>query len=83
MHKRRVTREGRVNIPAELLAAFRIKENDYVEVSHNTQSIIIKPFKDKQYCAITGKLARKGQMIGDVFVSEEGIKLIKDLKEES
>lgn len=77
-HKRRVTKEGRVNIPVEYMDKFRIQEDDYVEVSANKQGIIIKKYRESNVCAITGKIASHGKTIGEVFISEEGLELLKN-----
>lgn len=76
-HKRRVTKEGRVNIPVEYLEKFRIQEDDYVTVDANRQCIMIKKFRDTNVCAITGKTASHGKMVGEVFISEEGLEQLK------
>ncbi|MEK5105016.1 AbrB/MazE/SpoVT family DNA-binding domain-containing protein [Cytobacillus sp. FSL M8-0252] len=77
MHKRKVTKEGRVNIPIEYLEQFRIKENDFVEVTANRTSIIIKKFHDKSICDITGKVSKNLMKIGNAYISKEGIEMIK------
>ncbi|MCM3405460.1 AbrB/MazE/SpoVT family DNA-binding domain-containing protein [Cytobacillus oceanisediminis] len=77
MHKRKVTKEGRVNIPAELLAMFRIKEDDWVEVTSNRTSIIIKKFNDPQICAVTGKVSKNLMKFGETYISKEGLEIIK------
>lgn len=77
MHKRKVTKEGRVNIPIELLEQFRIKENDFVEVTNNRTSIIIKKFQDNRVCSITGKVSRNLIKVGNAYISKEGLELIK------
>lgn len=82
MHKRKVTKEGRVTIPIEYLERFRIKEDDFVEVTSNRQGIIIKKFKETNVCAITGKVSKNLEQIGDVFVSREGLELMKKKLEE-
>jgi|APAga8741244001_1050109.scaffolds.fasta_scaffold37673_2 transcriptional pleiotropic regulator of transition state genes len=78
MHKRKITKEGRVNIPAEILHLFRLKEEDEVVISHNKSSIIIKPFVDQGRCAITGKPSSNLTKIGESYISKEGLKLIAD-----
>lgn len=77
MHKRKVTKEGRVNIPIELLEQFRIKENDFVEVTSNRTSIIIKKFQDKTVCSVTGKVSKNLMKIGNAYISKEGLEIIK------
>lgn len=77
MHKRKVTKEGRVNIPVEYLDKFRIKENDMVEVTTNRQGIVIKKYKETRVCAITGRAAKHLIPVGDVYVSKEGFELLK------
>lgn len=77
MHKRKVTKEGRVNIPIELLEQFRIKENDFVEVTSNRTSIIIKKFQDKTVCSVTGKVSKNLMQIGNAYISKEGLEIIK------
>ncbi|MED3677096.1 MULTISPECIES: AbrB/MazE/SpoVT family DNA-binding domain-containing protein [Bacillus] len=78
MHLRKVTKEGRVNIPAELLERFTIKEEDYVEITSNRSSIIIRKHRDRKVCAITGKVSKNLQKIGDAYISREGLELIKE-----
>lgn len=77
MHKRRVTKEGRVNIPVELLERFRIKENDYVSVTANRQHILIKKYTDASVCSVTGKVSSHLTQVGDAFISKEGFEMLK------
>jgi AbrB family transcriptional regulator, transcriptional pleiotropic regulator of transition state genes len=78
MHKRKVTKEGRVNIPIELLGKFRIQENDFVEITSNKTSIIIKKYVDEQVCFITGKVSKNLIKIGNAYISKEGLKILKE-----
>ncbi|MED5094493.1 AbrB/MazE/SpoVT family DNA-binding domain-containing protein [Bacillus safensis] len=77
MHLRKVTKEGRVNIPVELLEMFRIKENDFVEVTANRSSIVIRKHKESRVCSITGKVSRNLYKIGEAYISKEGLELIQ------
>lgn len=83
MHKRRVTKEGRVNIPVEFLERFRIREDDYVEVSSNRQHILIKKFREADVCAVTGKVSKHLIKVGDAYLSKEGIRIIMETMDES
>lgn len=78
--KRRVTREGRVNIPIDYLKTFGIKYNDYVDVSHNDTEIIIRKLPKEGFCPITNKVFPKNELtkIGETTVSKEGLKLLED-----
>ncbi|MGG1021114.1 AbrB/MazE/SpoVT family DNA-binding domain-containing protein [Bacillus altitudinis] len=78
MHLRKVTKEGRVNIPTELLERFTIKENDYVEVTSNRSSIIIRKHRDRKVCAITGKVSKNLFKVGEAYISKEGLEMIKE-----
>lgn len=81
-----VSPENRVIIPPEYLKAHNIKAGDKVEVTMTSTYIKIQKYYEKNVCVITGKLSRKGQMVGEAFISNEGLKIIqerlKDLKHE-
>lgn len=77
MHTRKITKEGRVNIPVEYLDIFGLKENDIVEVSVNRTSIIIKKHRDEKVCVVTGKISNNLIHIGGSYFSKEGISLLK------
>lgn len=77
MHKRKITKEGRVNIPVEFLERFRIKEDDFVEVTSNRQFILIKKFKEANVCSVTGKVSKHLKKVGEAYVSKEGFEIIK------
>lgn len=81
-HKRRVTKEGRVNIPVEFLERFNIQVNEFVEVAANNEGIIIKKYVDKNVCAITQKVYEESELypVGNVYVSKEGLELLKGLE---
>lgn len=81
LHKRKVTKEGRVNIPVEYLEQFKIQEDDIVTVTANKQSIMIRKFKETSVCAITGKIGVKMTRIGDVAISDEGLEIIQKAME--
>lgn len=79
MHLRKITKEGRVNIPVEILKQFNLNENEIVEVSSNEHSIIINKHKPETICSITGKTFKKSDLavIGSAYISQEGFELIK------
>lgn len=77
MHTRKITKEGRVNIPVEYLDIFDLKENDIVEVSTNRTSIIIKKHRDEKVCVVTGKVSDNIIKVGDCYLSKEGLSLLK------
>jgi transcriptional pleiotropic regulator of transition state genes len=77
MHKRRVTKEGRVNIPQEIMERFDIKEDDFVEVDSNRTTITIKKFKDNRTCAVTGKVNSHVSKFGEAYISKEGLDIIQ------
>ncbi len=82
LHKRKVTKEGRVNIPIEFLEQFKIQEDDSVSVTANKQCIMIRKFKDTNVCAITGKTGSRMIRVGEVSVSNEGLDLLKKAMED-
>lgn len=80
-HKRKVTKEGRVNIPVEYMEKFGINVDDYVNVSATHEGILITKYADENFCAIMRKVYPAEQLhnVGDVYISEEGLALIKSL----
>ncbi|MEB6550214.1 AbrB/MazE/SpoVT family DNA-binding domain-containing protein [Heyndrickxia sporothermodurans] len=78
MFKRKVDYSGRITLPSELCTKFDLKKNDMVEVSHNQTHILIRKFQPEYVCVITGKVTDKGKMIGNAFISNEGLNLIKE-----
>lgn len=85
MFKHKVDHQGRITLPTVLCEKFNIKKDDKVEISNNETHIILRKYQEESLCSITGKLIKKGQgyEIGNAFVSEEGLKLIREhLKEE-
>lgn len=76
MHIRKVTKEGRVNIPTEILNRFNISEDDSVEVDHNRTHITIKKHRDSRTCAVTGKVNSHLTQFGDSYISKEGLEII-------
>lgn len=79
-HTRKVTKEGRVNIPVEYMQAFNINFEDLVDVTITETAILIKKHVEKGYCVITKKVYPIEQLkrIGDVYISYEGLALIKE-----
>ena len=77
MHKRRITKEGRVNIPSEILERFALQEDDYVEVDHNRTHIIIKKHRNAQTCVVTGKVNSYLTKFGEAYISKEGLEIIQ------
>jgi len=78
MEVRIVSPEGRVVIPPEYLDAFGIKPKDKVEVTLAPTHIKIQKHREQNVCVVTGKLSHNGRMFGEAFVSNEGLKLIKE-----
>lgn len=74
---RKVSPENRISLPSEYLKAHNIQPGDMVEVSMNSTYIMIEKFYEKNVCVVTGKLSQKGQMIGEAFISDEGMKLVQ------
>lgn len=83
MHLRKITKEGRVNIPVEFLELFKLKENDFVEVTTNKKSILIKKHREANVCAVTGTVSKNLIKIGESYFSKEGIALIRQAIVES
>lgn len=81
-HKRKVTPEGRVNIPQEYLERYDIEINDMVEVTPTRTGIHIKKFRDPHVCAITGKMTSRPIKIGESYFSKEGLKKMKEAMNE-
>ena len=78
MEIRIVSPEGRVTIPPEYLDAFNLKPKDKVEVTLAPTHIRIQKHQEKNVCVVTGKLSQKGQMVGEAFISNEGLKMIQE-----
>lgn len=76
MITRKVDLNGRINLPSELCDMFNIQKDDVVEIDHNEEYILVRKFQPEYVCAITGKITDKGQKIGKVFISYEGLELI-------
>ena len=74
---RTVSAEGRVKIPATYLRELNINPLDIVEINCDNKGIHLKKFNQKNQCVITGKITSKGQMFGQAFISDEGLKIIK------
>lgn len=68
---------GRVKIPPEYLRLHNIEGGDMVEVSCNSSSINIRKYREEFICAITGKFSRNGQMVGNSYISKEGLAIIQ------
>lgn len=77
MATRKIDHTGRITLPSELLKKFHLKKDDMVEVTHNKTYILIRKFKPEYVCVVTGKITDKGQMYGDAFISNEGLKIIE------
>lgn len=78
MHLRKITKEGRVNIPVEYLDRFQIKENDFVEVTCTRSNILIKKHRDSEICCITGKVSKHLTKVGESYISKEGFKILRE-----
>lgn len=78
-HKRKVTKEGRVNIPIEIMESFGIKVDDFVNVSATPEGILITKYFEENFCVIMRKVypLEKLNKIGEVYISDEGLALIK------
>jgi len=79
MHFRKVTQEGRVNIPIELIKKHNLEINETVVVEDSKDSIIIRKLPDFFRCAITNTVYEKPLeiKIGEAYISEEGLKEIE------
>ncbi len=80
MHIRKVTQEGRVNIPVELLSKYGLKVHDEVIIDDDNERIYIKKMDNNFVCSITNKVFQNPLMvkIGEATISEEGLNLIKE-----
>lgn len=76
--KRKIDHQGRVTIPSELLETFQLKKNDIVEFTNNEEYILLKKYHPEFVCSVTGKITDDGEMIGNAFISSEGLKIIKE-----
>jgi len=72
-----VSPENRVVIPPEYLKAHNIKPGDKVEITNTSTYIKIQKYYEKNVCVVTGKFSKKGQMVGEAFISDEGMKVIE------
>lgn len=76
MHTKRINNLGRIVIPKEILEIFQLEEGSYVDIMHNEKQIIIEPHKKRYVCAVTGKVTSEAIMIGEAWISKEGMKKI-------
>lgn len=79
VYTRKITKEGRVNIPRKVLNMFNLKEDDYVDVSFDNNHILIKKHVEMNICSVTGKQTNKLVQVGNAKFSEEGMTIIKEL----
>ncbi|MBU8732524.1 AbrB/MazE/SpoVT family DNA-binding domain-containing protein [Cytobacillus oceanisediminis] len=77
MYLRKVDYTNRITLPSKICEKFHIKKDDQVEVSHNDEYILIKKYQPEFVCAITGKITDRGNKIGNAFISDEGLELIR------
>lgn len=79
MHLRKITAEGRVNIPIELLEKYDLSIHDLVVIEDDNKNIIIRKCPDFFRCAITNKVFDKQLeiKIGESYISREGLDLIE------
>ena len=78
MYTRRVHNSGRINLPDELCEKFSIKKDDVIQISHDSEHILIKKHQPEYVCVITGKITDKGIKIGNAFISLDGLKEIQN-----
>lgn len=78
MIQRKITENGRITLPKELLDRLNLKKDDIVEIDEKDGMIIIKKYLSEYVCAITGKVTSKGVKIGNSFISYEGLKKIEE-----
>lgn len=78
MFQRKITENGRVTLPKELLDKLKLKKDDLVDISISDGMITIKKHKSDYVCAITGKVTSQGVKIGENFISYEGLAKIKE-----
>ncbi|MDI3236189.1 AbrB/MazE/SpoVT family DNA-binding domain-containing protein [Exiguobacterium antarcticum] len=83
LETRIVSPENRIVIPPEFLKAHNIKPGDKVEVTLASTYIKIQKYYEKNVCVVTGKVSKKGKMVGEAFISDEGMKLIEKQLNES
>lgn len=77
MFQRKITENGRITLPKELLEKLDLKKDDIVEIDEKDGMITIKKYRSEYVCAITGKITSEGVKIGDSFISYEGLNQIK------
>ncbi|MGM7719524.1 AbrB/MazE/SpoVT family DNA-binding domain-containing protein [Metabacillus sp. Hm71] len=81
---RKVDELGRIVLPIELRRVFRIGVGDPVEIYVNNDQIILKKFKEKKECIITGEISDENLIIanGKITLSREGANLLmKELEQ--
>lgn len=76
VHTKRITNNGRMVIPKEILDVFQLKEGDRVDITHDERRIIIEPHRQRYVCAVTGKVTDEAIRIGEAWISKEGLKQI-------
>ena len=79
MSLRKLTKEGRINIPKDILNKFNIHENDLLEVSTTKDSIIITKYQDLYTCSITGEVSKNLIKIGNAHISQNGFEKLKEV----
>lgn len=80
MPVRKITVEGRITIPFDLLEKYNIdpKKNDKVLIEDAEGFIKISKAPNEYVCSITGKLHKKplDYQIGEAFISAEGYEIL-------
>ena len=74
---------GRIVIPSELRKNLDLKENDPMEIFTEDDRIVIRKYRNKNECIVTGEVKDDNLSLynGKLVISKEGVKeLIKKLE---
>jgi len=81
---RNVDELGRIVIPKEIRQTMNIKVKDALEIFVDGEHIVLKKYKPKMACMITGKVSDDNFKLADgkIVLSREGMEqLLKELEE--
>jgi AbrB family looped-hinge helix DNA binding protein len=73
---RKITRNGQISIPKEILNHFELQEGDYVQIGHDDSAIFVKPvsiseLSSSDYEKLAAKLAEVEKEDGLSFPDSE------------
>lgn len=83
---RKVDELGRIVIPIELRRIFEIEIKDPLEIYTDEDRIILKKYKPKMSCRVTGDVSEKNMRLADgkIILSPEGAQqLIREIQSKS